>query len=539
MSAQTGSRIATTGPDQLWRDLNFDVTWEASPAGVIRCRSVLNRRRDIFEAVEGLDLRAVQCGSLGKNVHELLQQGRPIRHMEVRLPNMFGPERLYLTAGLLPDGGSAGTFCAIDPHSDEVFRGQLLLLDHVTESRAREEEYRREAEIMLQGLRVLLGSSPVSQKLETLADLIVEAIGGAAHAILEVHRDGRVRAIGAGGPKITDNKALSTLCRSNQSPVTLHKDGEEHTAQLRMLLDASRGDVALILLPVTSESIALVCASRRSEGFKPEDIGFASRFALILQQALMLKDEQEKLIQAARLSALGQMSASLAHELRQPLNTISVAAQNLELMAESGTVPGKTLASKAERIRQQVERASQIMDRIRRFSRKNGGAFSDVDISQLVEGVRLLMEPDLLAAGIRLEIDVPSDLHLQCDAIQIEQVLTNLVRNAMDALLGIGSAGKTADGVIAIRSRRTGESVSFRVEDNGPGFPGDVASRPLETFYTSKSAEAGTGLGLSICHMIAREHAGSLQIGNYEGGAFVELQLPQRTHAEGERQATQ
>jgi two-component system C4-dicarboxylate transport sensor histidine kinase DctB len=321
------------------------------------------------------------------------------------------------------------------------------------------------------------------------------------------------------------------LCQQQNAPVSVYKEDDTRTEELRKLLRVSHGEVAVVLLPIGSSNIVLLSSPAGKAGFRSEDIGLASRFALILQQAIILKDEQEKLIQTARLSALGQMSASLAHELRQPLNAISMIAQNLELMAERGPVPPETLQTKIPRIVDQVERASKIMDRVRRFSRKAGDAIEKVDLAGLIEGVRLLMEHDLVAAGIRLEIDVPGDLSVHCDAIQIEQVLTNLIRNAADVLRGIGTAGETANGVVTVRGSRKDSGIALRVEDNGPGFPEDVATRPLETFYTSKGSEHGTGLGLSICHMIAREHAGSLHLGNHGHGAYVELLLPERADA--------
>ncbi|MGN6147670.1 MAG: sensor histidine kinase, partial [Rhizomicrobium sp.] len=384
------------------------------------------------------------------------------------------------------------------------------------------------AELMLKGLRVLLSPSTAAKRLEDLTALMVEAIAGAAHVVLDVERNGRIRAlIPASRP--VGGEILASLCQSPTAPVSCHKEHDPQTPALRALLGLHSGEVALIHLPLASQNVVLVCASRREDGFRSEDIGLASRFALILRQALMLKEEQDKLVQAARLSVLGQMSASLAHELRQPLNTISVAAQNLELMAAAGPILPETLSAKIERIRGQVDRAAHIMDRIRRFSRRNSEDFALVDVVPLVEGVRVLLGPDLIAAGILLKVEIPEPMMLRCDAIQIEQVLTNLVRNAMDALNGIGSAARTPNGVITIRGMRANGGILLRVEDNGPGFPADVAARPLETFYTSKGAEAGTGLGLSICHMIAREHAGSLTIGNHASGGFVELRLPERS----------
>jgi len=137
-----------------------------------------------------------------------------------------------------------------------------------------------------------------------------------------------------------------------------------------------------------------------------------------------------------------------------------------------------------------------------------------------------------MQSRIRLEIAVEPGLKAHCDAIQIEQVLANLVRNAIDALTGIGATCKTEKGAITLRGKHTEYGVVLRVEDNGPGFPADVSSRPLETFFTTKGADSGTGLGLSICHMIAREHAGKLELGNHPGGAYVELHLPERNSAE-------
>jgi signal transduction histidine kinase len=532
MTALPGARDL---PDSslIWRDLNYDVGWEATPGGVIRCRSVLNRRSDIFNAVEGVNLRAIHCERSGKNALELLEEDKPVRHIEVRLPRIFGPQHLYITARRLPNGGAAGTFCGVDPQRDEVFQGQVALLSQTAEARKREEGYRREAEIMLQGLRILLGQSTAGQKLKELSGLAIEAIQGAMPLVLRVARDGLAQPLTEGAPPLARDPVLTKLLLSQLAPVVLHKQGSEHAERLRALVGSKAGDMAVVFLPVASESIALLCASRREGGFLPEDIGFASRFALILKQALVLKDEQEKLVQSGKLSALGQMSASLAHELRQPLNTISVAAQNLEMMAENGAVMPEVLGPKVERILAQVERASQIMDRIRRFSRKGGGTYVEADLAELAGGIRLLMEHVLMQSGTGLEIAVEPGLKAHCDPVQIEQVLVNLVRNAIDALSGIGSAQKMEKGVVTIRGRRTESGVAVRVEDNGPGFPPDVASRPLETFFTTKGAEAGTGLGLSICQVIAREHAGRLELGNHAGGgAYVELHLPDRDDAE-------
>src|ERR1700754_1157793 len=95
--------------DALWRELSHDVSWETGSNGIIRCRQVLNRRKDIFDLVEGKRLTAVSCTGLGISVWDLLQRSALVRHVEVRLPGAFGPEHLYLSARRTPDR-CAGTF---------------------------------------------------------------------------------------------------------------------------------------------------------------------------------------------------------------------------------------------------------------------------------------------------------------------------------------------------------------------------------------------------------------------------------------------
>ncbi|HVW74249.1 MAG TPA: ATP-binding protein [Rhizomicrobium sp.] len=528
MGTRTGVPDVTGEGDTPWRSLGTDVSWEAGEGGVIRCRAVFNRRTDIFEAVEGLNLRDIRCDGRTESVLDLLRDGCLIRNAGVRLPRHFGPDRLYMTGRRLPGGNTIGIFYAVEQRLDESIRGQVSLLTQISQARSREECYRREAEVMLQGLRLLLGENTTAEKLEALGQLLAGAIKSIANIVLRIGRDGVPRALGGAELAPFGRSAVMALWMERNSAVCVHGENSPHARGLHMLLDVPAGDVALISLPIASESILLICGAGRAGAFAPEDVGFASRFALILRQAAALKEEQDKLVQSAKLSVLGQMSASLAHELRQPLNTISMAAQNLELMAEANGVPRDVLKTKVARILGQVDRASQIIDRVRRFSRKGNDAFAPADLVALAQGVRVLTEHLLQASGVRLDVQIAEGLLVCCDAVQIEQVLANLVRNAVDALTGVGSAGVTENGAVWVRGWKSAHGVVLRVEDNGPGFPAHVLDRPVEAFFTTKDADSGTGLGLSICHTIAREHAGKLVFGNHAGGAYVELHLPER-----------
>lgn len=516
----------TEQSERDWRDLSYDVGWEAAPHGAIHCKRVLNRRDDIFKAVEGLHPRLLFCESRGKSLEALLQDGHRLRHLDVCLP--FGPERLYVTAQPLPGGGAIGTFCAIAPQGDTIMLSRMALLSHIAQARGREEVYRREAETMLGGLRLLLGDLPANEKLDALAALMMKAIHGTARLILHRASDGTVHVLAGRAARAPDGRKLAPLF-ADDAPVALYPADAPRAAMLRALLGMRGGAVAAILLPVKAQSVLLLCAARH--GFRSETLDFARRFALLLEQALLFKDEQARALQAAKLSALGQMAASLAHELCQPLNTISVTAQNLEMLAEAGPVAHDVLRRKIPRILSQVERAGRIMDRMRRFARKSGGVYAVCDIAALADGVRILLEHLLTPAGITLTLDIAAGLSVRCDAVGIEQVLVNLVRNAIDALSGIGTmapAAAHAGGRIVIRGRAVPHGIILSVEDNGPGFPPDIEQRPPESFFTTKSADQGTGLGLSICHTIARAHGGVLKLGNHAGGGFARLELPER-----------
>src|ERR1700753_648747 len=128
-------KIATEEGETPWRGLSCDVSWEAGDSGVIRCRTVLNRRSDVFQAVEGLNLRDIRCETRSESAFDLLQDGHLVRNVAMRLPRNFGPDRLYLTAQRLPAGNTIGIFCAVEARFDEALRGQAHLLSQVTQAK--------------------------------------------------------------------------------------------------------------------------------------------------------------------------------------------------------------------------------------------------------------------------------------------------------------------------------------------------------------------------------------------------------------------
>ena len=218
-----------------------------------------------------------------------------------------------------------------------------------------------------------------------------------------------------------------------------------------------------------------------------------------------LKETQTKLIQSGKLAAVGTLAAGVAHELNQPLMVIRGYAQ--ELVADE-RITDPELREDLGRIESQTSRMSAIITHLRDFSRQSKGKRQITDLNAVVTHAFTFLGQQLKAWNIAVvqELD-PALPTAWADALQIEQVLLNLVTNARDAM---AAAGK---GAIIIRTRPTSDGrVALSVADTGPGIPPEIRSRIFEPFFTTKEVGKGTGLGLSICHGIMEEHGGELQV---------------------------
>ena len=234
----------------------------------------------------------------------------------------------------------------------------------------------------------------------------------------------------------------------------------------------------------------------------------------------MLRKTQAELIQAAKLAALGQMSATLSHEYNQPLAAIRTYADNATQFLSRGKSQAATDA--VARIAGLVDRMSELSRTLLSFARKPGTAVEDVLIAPVVEEALMLVGPRARKAGvtIRREGALP-DVAVRGGHVRLTQVVVNVVNNAVDALSGIGSKAAVGDPEIVIRLSRTRSRVVLSVSDNGPGIPDEVRDRMFEPFYSTKGVGEGLGIGLSIVYNIVREFDGSVSITDAPGGGAV------------------
>ncbi len=238
------------------------------------------------------------------------------------------------------------------------------------------------------------------------------------------------------------------------------------------------------------------------------------------REAVQLRQE---LTHAGRVTMLGTLASSLAHELNQPLGAILRNAEAAELFLQSDAPDLDELRAIVADIRKDDQRAGDVIDRLRSLLKRRQLDQRPVSLSELVDEVALLTRADSANRHVGIEIDVPRDLPLvRGDRIHLQQVLLNLLINGMDALAEVAASGRS----VTVRARRDGDGlVEVAVSDNGPGIPADKLGHLFEPFFTTKAQ--GMGLGLPISKTIIDAHGGKLWAeNNAERGATFRFTLP-------------
>ncbi len=233
-----------------------------------------------------------------------------------------------------------------------------------------------------------------------------------------------------------------------------------------------------------------------------------------------LRTTQNELVQAGKLAALGQMSAAIAHEINQPLAAIRTFMASTKIFAKRGELSQVT--GNLDLIAALADRMAAITAHLKTFARKSEpGRLEPVLVARALEGAFFLIESQIKAAGVRIEKELQADLWVIGSAVQLEQVILNLLRNALDALAGMQEPW------IGIRLRASAETVSIVVADNGPGVPPPQLDRIFDPFFTTKPVGKGLGLGLSITYGIVQDFDGQIRAANRpEGGAELTVELP-------------
>jgi len=235
-----------------------------------------------------------------------------------------------------------------------------------------------------------------------------------------------------------------------------------------------------------------------------------------------LRDKQEQLVQAGKLATLGELTTGIAHELNNPLNNIGLFVGNAIDHVELGIADRDRLLAELRHALQEVRRATAIISHLRTFGRAAPVSREPVLINGVVRRSFSLLHEQLRLREIEVRLDLcAEDPVVVGNAIQLEQVVINLLTNARDALADAPRK------LIHIESAVREGMVDLLVRDTGPGIDEGLEQRIFDPFFTTKEVGAGTGLGLSIAYGIVKEHGGTISVvsGGGDGATFV-VQLP-------------
>lgn len=236
---------------------------------------------------------------------------------------------------------------------------------------------------------------------------------------------------------------------------------------------------------------------------------------------LQLRLQQEAQARLARLGSMGELASALAHEINQPLMAAGTYSRLVQTTISQGRSPDQALEAAAKAVAQ-VERASEVVRRLRTLIKLGRSDLAPVRVPQILKETLELMRPEIDRAGVKIEERVaPAIPPVMGDTLQIQQVLINLLRNAFEA---ISDAGLDRGSVSIEVSRGAAGFVEFAVRDSGPGFPQGVAADTHGPLRSTKPY--GLGVGLSLSRSIVEAHGGRLTFTNHGGGAVVRFSLP-------------
>ncbi|MBY5931481.1 sensor histidine kinase [Tateyamaria omphalii] len=225
-----------------------------------------------------------------------------------------------------------------------------------------------------------------------------------------------------------------------------------------------------------------------------------------------LRRTQAELVHAGKLAALGHMSAALSHEINQPLGAVKSYAENAAQYLDRGRTD--EARENVTLISQMADRMARISGYLRDFARRPGDALGAVPVSEVAERALVLTGPRAQRAGVTIAFEPPStELHAVAGALRLEQVIVNLLSNALDAV----ASNEMPE--VSMEVAAAEDTVEVRVLDNGPGLAPDID--PFEPFFTTKPAGEGMGIGLSISYNIVEDFGGRIEASNRPGGGAV------------------
>ena len=360
----------------------------------------------------------------------------------------------------------------------------------------------------------------------------------AADAIITIDESGRVHSFNHTAEKIFGYGAAEVLGR-NVSMLMPPPYAQEHDSYLARFRET--GVARLIGIGREVEGL-------RKDGTRvPLDLAVSEftdstgrKFTGILRDlterrhaAQWRREHESQLAHMLRANTAGEAAASLAHQLNQPLAALGNDIATCQARLGAGRAPG--VRALLKHAMAEAQRAGAILRRFRDLIRKKPPQLEQADLRDIIRDAAELMRPEMARHHVAFDLRLPSDsLPVRVDRVEIEQVILNLMQNALEAVQAAGRRGQISVRAIRLQATRdVGELARISVEDNGPGISAEAAERMFEPFFTTK--KGGLGMGLTIARTIVEAHRGRIWVERRprQRGAAIRFTLPLHTAPEG------
>lgn len=303
---------------------------------------------------------------------------------------------------------------------------------------------------------------------------------------------------------------LEVLQRAGD-PVAFNALG--HCARNGAHLQARRAD--------GSEAFVDVKAAGFTHGGEDLITLFIQDMTAIVEAETALQDLRMQITYNWRLNSLAEMASMVAHELNQPLSAILNFLEAASLLVDRPEIDRSVILELIGSASGQARRGGDVIRRLGTLMARDTGFHADESVSELVAEIMPILDINARELGAAITVDIPADGHTRCDRVQVQQLIINLVRNALDAPSTDGSRQ------VLITGQQNGSAYTITVEDNGPGVAATVVPRLFEPLSSTKPG--GMGLGLSICRKIVEAHSGAIgQVESRLGGAGFSFTLNSR-----------
>ncbi len=368
-------------------------------------------------------------------------------------------------------------------------------------------------------------------EVEAVRDVLQRLLTLTPDAVVTVRASGRLGMWSTAATRMTGRRrfeahrrGLATLFRGEGVLDTILADLDARGR-------AGPEEVTLINAAGEDVPVRLYGARLKSTGGGPKQHGDADaeRYVLLLHDMTEVQHIRHRLIETEKLSAMAKIAGSVAHEFRNPLNSLFLSTDLLEDELEGrDDAVQETIAPTLAAIREEIERLNQIITHYLSLSKIATASPEIVDLGAVVEAYAVEMAPRLEERDVRLRVRADDgDHHITVDPNQVRRVLVNLVENAVDAVTPEEGAEEKRPrrGTVTLLLRCMRRSVKLTVKDNGPGIAEDLRAKVFEPFFTSKAG--GSGLGLYLVREIALASGGTMSLSSSEArGTSVSIRWP-------------